>query len=722
MRSKLQNITSRFLAIFMVVVLCVAHSSCTDSETTDSTKFAIHYAGVTDIGPSMNFNLDAPTYIGAAPSDFAITRITLNGEVYDTNSFVIDSKNGAISLSNTSELSVGLYALSVSCYSNGNYHEFKDIVTVNMMKPVPAGISVEPNKLKAEYGEIIDAESTVALPTAQVTTDGDHISIKKYIIANVRKDGVLVEKNDFFKISATTGEISIIRGKSSLQPGRYVLDLKLTTAIVDEEAEEGIFTNALEIDITSKPLSLVYTPNSVKVETKTKNVSTAPTLVGSDNELTYTIKSVTPENTMVTIDPTTGVITLDAGNTLEIGNICEVSVTATNQYGSTDFDNVYTMTIVAFIKPIESFEYDHTEEIIQATAFEHSVKTIIGDEVSYSFVNLDPRFSDLKIDAITGKISANKGNSIPVGQHTITVLAKNNKGEKEATFNLNIIKNKNYFTYVHWGNNLTLTPAKNYASQHRVKSNEELFALSLSIKESDIPTDTEVEWSINKSCLSSKVTAAIDKNGTITISKNEWAAKVLIIGVTATAGKGTNAEVVIETPIFIDCSAAVKDVTVSYTPFVLQVNPRIGGSSVVPKVSGVTDPNSFLMDYRRTFNYYNINGPEEHINGQPSVANSFMYSMWKSYFDAIQSPSVNAGAKAPMSYYDNATKLAIPLGYVDATNGCAVKINPNKWQNDYGYANGVLIGQMTFVTDGDASKVSNGAAIFPLAIWFDTKF
>ena len=257
MRSKLQNITSRFLAILMVVGLCVTNSSCTDPETTDSTKFALFYAGITDIGPSMSFNLDAPTYIGGAPSDFAITRVTLNGETYDTNSFAIDTNTGSISLSNTSELPVGLYTLSVSCYSNGNYYEFKDIVTINMMKPVPDSISVEPNKISAEFADIISTESTVELPTAQVTTEGDHISIQKYIIANVRKDGVLVEENDFFTISST-GEISIVKGESKIQPGKYVLDLKLTTAIVDEAAEEGIF---------EKYLFLPANPNLVLMDT-----------------------------------------------------------------------------------------------------------------------------------------------------------------------------------------------------------------------------------------------------------------------------------------------------------------------------------------------------------------------------------------------------------------------------------------------------------------------
>lgn len=82
----------------------------------------------------------------------------------------------------------------------------------------------------------------------------------------------------------------------------------------------------------------------------------------------------------------------------------------------------------------------------------------------------------------------------------------------------------------------------------------------------------------------------------------------------------------------------------------------------------------------------------------------------------------NTNIVSVISYYDNTSRLAAPLGYVDATNNCAVKINPNKWLNEYGYANGVMIGQMTFVTDGNSGGVSSGSSMFPLAIWFDTKF
>ena len=181
--------------------------------------------------------------------------------------------------------------------------------------------------------------------------------------------------------------------------------------------------------------------------------------------------------------------------------------------------------------------------------------------------------------------------------------------------------------------------------------------------------------------------------------------------ITATTGKGTPGEITMIVPVFIHCAGAVDGVTVNYTPFVFQVNPRTGGTSASPAISGV-EPNLFIADYRRTFNYYNINGP-------PSKASSFMNKLWNSYYDP---KTPNYGQKWPLSYYDDTSSMAKKLGYVDASKNCAITINPNKWQDEKGYANGVMIGQITFVKDGNSKNVSNGNQIFPIAIWFDTKF
>lgn len=125
MRSKLLNITSRLLGVLIVIAVTIVNSSCSDTETTDSTKFTIYYTGMTDIGPSMTGVISSPTYKGSAPYDFAITRITLDGEPFSDSIFAIDSETGKITLNSTSNTPVGLYKLSVACYSNNNRLKFR---------------------------------------------------------------------------------------------------------------------------------------------------------------------------------------------------------------------------------------------------------------------------------------------------------------------------------------------------------------------------------------------------------------------------------------------------------------------------------------------------------------------------------------------------------------------------------------------------------------------
>ena len=132
----------------------------------------------------------------------------------------------------------------------------------------------------------------------------------------------------------------------------------------------------------------------------------------------------------------------------------------------------------------------------------------------------------------------------------------------------------------------------------------------------------------------------------------------------------------------------------------------------------------FLMDYRRDFDYYNVDGPAEHVNGRPGAGTDrFMYRLWAAYADATGATSVNTGARTPMSYYENEANLAVALGYVRPSD-YAVVINPGRWVDSYGYANGIMIGQMTFSTIGDESDMTGTASqrILPMAIWFDTDF
>lgn len=340
MRSKLLNITSRLLGTLIVIILTVVNSSCTDTETTDSTKFTIYYTGMTDIGPSMTGVISSPTYKGSTPYDFTITKITLDGEAFSDNIFTIDSETGKITLNSTGNTPVGLYKLSISCYSNGNRYEYADIVEINMMKPVPDGIKAIPEKLQVEYADIIDTESSQELPTSQITTEGNHISITNYTIASVVWNETIIEDTDTYFTVSETGEISIIKGKQNIQPGKYILSFKLTTAATGEDPEMGIFENALEINVTSRPLSLTYTPNEGKIEEEgelspeTTFQSNSPVLKGSTEGLAYSIGSISPSTDKITIDPTTGVLSVAAHHGFKDGEKYEISVKVINEFST----------------------------------------------------------------------------------------------------------------------------------------------------------------------------------------------------------------------------------------------------------------------------------------------------------------------------------------------------------------------------------------------------
>lgn len=717
----MKHLIFRFSAVAIVVIaILLIHTSCNETETTDSTSFILYYTDMTDIGPSMSGIISSPTYKGSTPSDFSITGVTLNGEVFSGDSFTINANTGAISIENTKGISVGLYKLTISCVSTGKLYEYKDIVSVNMMKPVPDGITVEPDILEVEYISVVDATNATELPTAQVVTNGNHVSIAKYEIANS-------EHAKFFAISST-GEISIIKGNQDILPGIYVLSLKLTTGASADD--EGIFENALTINITSKPLALTYTPAMGKIEEEsqlsgnTSFTGNAPELKGSPEGLKYVIGKVTPETDKIRIDDKTGALSVAFGHGLVAGSKYTVNIKVFNNFTQegVDFENAFELEVVEYIEPISGFTYTTIEEI-QAIEFDVLPDaTFKGDEVRFEFVDLPAELhGQLTLDR-NGVVKAVQGNTIPLGRYIVKVRATNPKSDPEhptiASFTLTIMENQNYFTYVRYGNNLDLSPSANYANQFRLITSTSLSGL---MPETDAKVSLTYELTGIQQASNMKIDPITGEVSITAISSTQCGIGII----TATAGKGTKAEVSVKTPIFFHYSAKIRDnmstdqIEVHYTPFVLQVNPRTGGRSVVPTITGVTDMSKFAMDYRRTFNYYNYSGV--HTSGQPSVSGSFMSLLWDSYAEAIGgTPSY--GAKSPMSYYENTksgASLTNALAYVDAAN-FAVVVNPNKWVYKGEYANGFMSGQITITSD--VSQVNNGGQTFPIILWFDTKF
>ena len=755
MKHTLLKTKSRLIMSLMIVIMGVVYTSCDDTETTDSTKFTIFYSGMTDIGPSMSGRISSPTYKGNTPSDFAITKVTLKGEAYSGDCFTIDPNDGFISINSTKDMQVGLYKLSISCISGGNYYEFKDIVEINFLKAVPDGITVEPNKLQVKYNDIIDETSEVELPTAQVKTDGDHVTITKYEIA----------KSDYSKYFDITksGKISIIKGSTALLPGIYNISLKLTTGASSED--EGIFENALEINVTSAPFGLEYTPNEDMLEAendksgKTSFQSKAPALKGSLEGREYSIKNITPTTDKIKIDPTTGVLSVDKDHGLQSGNNYVISIHVKNNFGEEDFNNAFTLQVVEYIEPISGFEYETSIDKYQYSKFTISPKEgLKGDNIQFSLINEpDALKGQIEFDAQTGTISVEKGNTIPQGNYPLTVRATNSKNAEnpaDATFTLNIIENPNYFTDIRYGNNIDV-PEENNANQFRITEDNEanadatLKSFTFPSPQTGLKGNVSVAWSIkngnncdNLTIDSNTGKISFNQEATWPADKNEVKANTIgFCYVTATAGTDKDSQISQTTLVFIHYDLKANNgVHIHYNPFVFQADPKNGGNSTVPlvTVNGITTTSNFALDYRRSFNYYPTEGTL--VKGAPGTAGSFLNELWTTYYKAMDI-KLSTGSRNPMSYYgsvydmshskklpNQSDRLSVALAYV-VPNDLTIHISPNIWKNSNGeYANGIMVGEMTFLTNvtvdttETGESLKNGKKIAPIIIWFDKKF
>jgi hypothetical protein len=753
----LKKITSSFWAILAVVSLSLLNISCSDTETTDSTNFVIYYTGMTDIGPSMVGTISQPTYKGNTPSDFAISSITLNGEPYSGDCFEIDSETGKISVQNTKNASTGRYSISISCVSGGKTYNFPDIVVVKLLAAAPEGVVVTPNLLKADYGDIIDINSIADMPTAMVTTEGEHISITSYKIGAVElvtnEEGASApsyqpldeEYNKCFTIS-TDGEFSIAQGEVSekLEPAIYSISLILGTKV-----EETMLERAVMVQVTSKPLELIYSNNYGKIEEKTNEdpttfKSVVPSFKGSTDGLTFSIYSVSPSTDKIKINEKNGQIYVEDGHGFKKGEIYTISVCARNMYNTEEevgkiFNDIYTLETVDFIKPITKFSYteDGNNKIKKVELARYTiVPEIEGDEVLYKFSNVP---DELKNSGVTfnendGSISAIKGNKVAKGTYTFSVTAENTKGPRTIEVTLEIIDNPNKFTYIHYGNNLGADGAELegdiYQNQFRFYNNQ--FSSYFPTPTTDYNGDaTDLKWSAEMIRFLEPAGGYPKANGQIRF-KNWKDNQVGILLVTATAGDDPDTQVTVSVPVFVHMLKSPV-YQIEYTPFVLHVNPKVGGTSTSPKITtkgaDLTEEqrSMFLLDYRRTFLYYNFGGKRSdgtfHEDGRPDAdpISPFMQNLWDKC-------GAGFGTKTPLSYYNGTaakTDWSKTLGYVDNSNDKnkrhTVNILANQW-NDDGWANGFLVGAMTYTETGDISKLNGGTEIAPFIVWFDENY
>lgn len=699
-------------------------SSCTKDALVHDKGFSLHYPSVTNTAPGRNLSF-SPTWYDGTPSDFRIVSVKLDGEPVQTACFVIDQTTGAFQMQDSQNLTFGKYDITISCNVNGQTLTFDNIISIEMMKPVPDGIVMEPAQLVISLGDIFETPQT-GLPTSSVLTEGSasHVSIKSYAIENVYVDGELNnELKAWFNVSEE-GVFSVNPDNPAFESGIYTFDFRLTTYFVDEDSQEGIFANALSLTVTSPPYSLEYAQKQKRVELGSSISSEEPRYKGSYDGLRFEVSSVLKngepsENIGITIDEK-GVLTFPESSQVAVGDVFKVSVKAINDFGQQNFEDVYEFEVIEFIHPITEFAYNNVPRKLAGTAIENPYTEMNGTEVTFSFVDLPEALKGLRLDGQTGIVYNDKGNEFPDGEYTVTVRAENMKGHKDATFTLDIAN----FTYICWGNNLgeggtMLDPREKYTNQFRITCGSESLTISFEDALHDIPEGYEYTISTYRP-ESIRPGISVDENGNLTLGqdtsdKYKNTSNILFCKVTVTITDGDD-QLVRSIPVFVD-RYNPEECDILYTPLVFRVNPKTGGTSDLKATEAGTgaEKKPYITEFSRYFYFYNLNGPESHFSDKRvnsgTTAHPFIYSLWQKYFDSVGG-KVSVYKDDPVSYAVNseAGTLDKALTYIDGTTGQVV-VNPEKFKD----ANGVY-------ADGVSMSTATSANQYRLFVWFDPNF
>lgn len=740
------------------IILCLIASAAAligcRQESLEKEGFQLYYSGVTNIGPNLTVNLTAH-HFGGEPEEFAITEVKFGSDAYEGPEFTINPENGTVTVAGVPETQAGDYTVSVSCKVSGTVHNYPDIIEVTFFKGVPDEIQVSPDTLVLDLSTL-KKDSQANDTTATITTDGDHISITGYRIANVRFGNEAIDNiaDPHFNVSED-GIIKVLKN-DSFRIGTYSVDLKLNTSSFGSESEVGLFADALTVKVVSVPVSFSYSPDSGLLEEEdgvtTSFTSAVPVMNGSQEDVQWSIAGCIPENEKLLIDTQTGVLSIKEGHGLRKGVTYVVDVNVKNRYSTDDgltIKGAYSIEIVGYIAPIKHFGYEAAgKKMGTGWSVIPDAETDGGNIRHYEWTNAEAPYTKvLVLNPKTGEISAVKGNDLPVGKHEISVTAANGKtgGEVVAVFSLEITENPYYFTHFSYGNNLGLSEEQtDGVSQFRVKSKDELKALTAEIKFSDMSEEAKAIaiWSMkNGNKLNNlsidAATGAISFPEETGDSFTNEAMGIALITAEVTDPEDSENTFKVTVPFCVDFAAEVNNVLVTYDPFVFRVNPKTGGRSSAATVTGVA-ADKFLIDYRRSFNYYNIYGVDENgndlVNGAPNKeGGSFLQKIWDKFTEEtglnLKNGLPNYGSKAPVSFYNNSIEktgdqLSKTGAYVDNTPGAnqfTLVVSPGVWHAD-GWADGIFTGQMTFATDGAIGSVNNGGKRAPVAIWLDKDF
>jgi hypothetical protein len=220
-------------------------------------------------------------------------------------------------------------------------------------------------------------------------------------------------------INSGSGMIIVATG---LAVGTYNISVTATNA-----GGSATFTNVYTVDVAATaiaPGNLSYAPNSISITQGQAGSSVVPGISGT-SPVSFSLASSPASSGMITINSATGVIT--ASSSLSSGTY-HVNVKATNSAGSTDFNNIYTITVGGASTPPSSLAYSpNSYTVSQGTAGTSSTPTISGTQPVAYTVSAAPSTSNISISS-TGVISSNS--SLATGTYNVSVTATNSAGNQ----------------------------------------------------------------------------------------------------------------------------------------------------------------------------------------------------------------------------------------------------------------------------------------------------
>ena len=307
--------------------------------------------GVNTLPQQLSYNPNSTTYVANSGNIYTAIPTILPNNIDHTYSFIssyegdltfedryfqIDQNTGQfiINPGNIGDRSLGIYTLDVIVSNMYGNNYFNNAYTVDIVEVNNTG--APPSNLV--YNPITILQATSNNPSRLPTIQGDSPFTFSLVNPPVPENAI--------SINSESGRITAYPALAEeYGDGTYVLNVEVSNPV-----GTVIFNNAMSFNVMistngNPPSNLVYDPNTVTITTATQTEQVLPSINGTA-PFTYSLLSIEPAATGVTINPNTGLLTVTPSLATEFGNgTYNINVGVSNAFGNTTFNNAFTVVV-----------------------------------------------------------------------------------------------------------------------------------------------------------------------------------------------------------------------------------------------------------------------------------------------------------------------------------------------------------------------------------------